>query len=117
MSLAVWDHRQLLSATVSKGSIGSQLLTDIFSLDWEASDDFHPDDTNTAEDYEKTQFLDLRKPLLRQIWEANFRSELPMAILRNVTDICTVNLITFSKCINPVICLNPLVYLDQMYLK
>jgi 4-hydroxysphinganine ceramide fatty acyl 2-hydroxylase len=41
--------------------------------DWEAPDDFHPEDTNSSEDFEKNQFLDLRKPLLRQVWEANFR--------------------------------------------
>lgn len=40
--------------------------------DWEASDDFHPEDTNSAEDFEKTQFLDLRTPLLQQMWQANF---------------------------------------------
>ncbi|KAF5336402.1 hypothetical protein D9611_006534 [Ephemerocybe angulata] len=42
------------------------------SEDWEATDDFHPDDTDTARDFEKNEFLDLRKPLLRQMWEANF---------------------------------------------
>ncbi|EFI26769.1 oxidoreductase [Coprinopsis cinerea okayama7 len=42
------------------------------SDDWEATDDFHPDDTDTARDFEKNQFLDLRKPLLAQMWEANF---------------------------------------------
>ncbi|TFK71889.1 oxidoreductase [Pluteus cervinus] len=40
--------------------------------DWEATDDFHPDNTDSLKDYEKNQFLDLRKPLLRQVWEANF---------------------------------------------
>jgi len=44
----------------------------IVDENWEAPDDFHPDDTNLAEDFEKNKFLDLRKPLLRQIWEANF---------------------------------------------
>lgn len=43
------------------------------SLDWVADDDFHPDDTNLDEDYLKSEFLDLRKPLLRQVWEGNFR--------------------------------------------
>jgi len=41
--------------------------------DWEATDDFHPENTDSAEDFEKTQFLDLRTPLLRQMWQANFR--------------------------------------------
>jgi 4-hydroxysphinganine ceramide fatty acyl 2-hydroxylase len=40
--------------------------------DWEAPDDFHPEATDSAVDFEKTEFLDLRKPLLRQVWEANF---------------------------------------------
>ncbi len=43
------------------------------ALDWEATDDFHPDNTDSLKDYEKNQFVDLRKPLLRQVWEANFR--------------------------------------------
>ena len=29
-------------------------------------------DPDTMKDYEKNQFLDLRKPLLRQVWEANW---------------------------------------------
>lgn len=42
-------------------------------IDWVADEDFHPDDTNLDDDYLKSEFLDLRKPLLRQVWEANFR--------------------------------------------
>jgi len=41
--------------------------------DWEATDDFHPDDTDVTRDFEKNEFLDLRKPLLWQMWQANFR--------------------------------------------
>ncbi|TFK20518.1 oxidoreductase [Coprinopsis marcescibilis] len=44
----------------------------IVNDDWEATDDFHPDDTDTHKDFEKNQFLDLRKPLLQQMWRANF---------------------------------------------
>lgn len=40
--------------------------------DWEATEDFHPEDTDLSRDFEKNQFLDLRKPLLRQVWEGNF---------------------------------------------
>ncbi|KAF9564482.1 oxidoreductase [Agrocybe pediades] len=40
--------------------------------DWEAPDDFHPEETDTAKDYEKNTFLDLRKPLLRQVWESDW---------------------------------------------
>lgn len=42
-------------------------------VDWEATDDFYPQETDGAKDYDKNQFLDLRKPLLKQVWEANFR--------------------------------------------
>lgn len=41
--------------------------------DWVPADDFHPEDTDEAKDFEKNQFLDLRKPLLKQMWDANFR--------------------------------------------
>ncbi|TFK41614.1 fatty acid-2 hydroxylase [Crucibulum laeve] len=44
----------------------------VVSDDWEATDDFVPDDTDTIKDFEKSQFLDLNKPLLRQLWDANF---------------------------------------------
>ncbi|CCO29530.1 hypothetical protein BN14_03544 [Rhizoctonia solani AG-1 IB] len=52
------------------GRLGSDAV--VVSDDWVATDDFHPDDTDTAADFEKAQFLDLRKPLLRQVWESNF---------------------------------------------
>ncbi|KAF7972148.1 hypothetical protein HWV62_11125 [Athelia sp. TMB] len=44
----------------------------IVDENWEATDDFHPDDTNSEDDYVKHQFLDLRKPLLKQLLFANF---------------------------------------------
>ena len=40
--------------------------------DWVADDDFEPENTDVAVDFEKNQFLDLRKPLFRQVWEANW---------------------------------------------
>jgi 4-hydroxysphinganine ceramide fatty acyl 2-hydroxylase len=43
----------------------------IFS-DWDAPDDFHPEETDSAADFSKNQFLDLSKPLFRQVWEGNF---------------------------------------------
>lgn len=52
------------------GRLGTQATT--VSDDWEAADDFKPEDTDTAEDFAKTQFLDLRQPLLWQMWQANF---------------------------------------------
>ena len=39
---------------------------------WEATDDFEPEETDTSADYEKNQFLDLRQPLLKQVWQANW---------------------------------------------
>jgi cytochrome b involved in lipid metabolism len=45
----------------------------VVSDDWVATDDFAPEDTDEAADYEKNQFLDLRKPLMRQMWNCNFR--------------------------------------------
>jgi 4-hydroxysphinganine ceramide fatty acyl 2-hydroxylase len=45
----------------------------VVSDDWVATDDFTPEDTDEAVDYEKNQFLDLRKPLMRQMWDCNFR--------------------------------------------
>ncbi|KAK7046644.1 ceramide very long chain fatty acid hydroxylase [Favolaschia claudopus] len=52
------------------GKLGTEET--IVSDDWEAPDDFQPEETNSAEDYKKNQFLDLSKPLLRQVWEGNF---------------------------------------------
>ena len=49
--------------------------------DWEADDDFHPDDTNLVDDFEKSEFLDLRRPLLRQVWQGNFRSVSPSTMI------------------------------------
>ncbi|KAF8434523.1 hypothetical protein L210DRAFT_3763029 [Boletus edulis BED1] len=52
------------------GRLGTEPTT--VSDDWEATDDFHPEDTDSAEDFAKTQFLNLREPLLWQMWNANF---------------------------------------------
>lgn len=43
--------------------------------DWEAPDDFHPEETLPEEDFARCEFLDLSKPLLRQVWESNFSKE------------------------------------------
>ncbi|KAH7345588.1 fatty acid-2 hydroxylase [Rhizoctonia solani] len=67
------DHSDSAYEMLDEYVIG-RLGTDatVVSDDWVATDDFHPDDTDTAADFEKAQFLDLRKPLLRQVWESNF---------------------------------------------
>ncbi|KAI0264676.1 fatty acid-2 hydroxylase [Gloeopeniophorella convolvens] len=44
----------------------------LVSEDWVATDDFEPEDTDEAADFEKNQFLDLRKPLMKQMWDCNF---------------------------------------------
>ncbi|KAH8830000.1 oxidoreductase [Flagelloscypha sp. PMI_526] len=52
------------------GKLGSEEA--IVDENWEARDDFHPEETDTAADFEKNQFLDLKKPLLKQVWFSNF---------------------------------------------
>ena len=41
--------------------------------DWVADENYRPEDTDQTKDFEKNQFLDLRRPLICQVWEANFR--------------------------------------------
>ena len=53
------------------GRLGAE--ENVVSDDWVATDDFAPEDTDEAADYEKNQFLDLRKPLMRQMWDCDFR--------------------------------------------
>ncbi|KAK0211526.1 oxidoreductase [Armillaria fumosa] len=52
------------------GKLGGEEHT--CSDDWTATDDFHPEDTDSTKDFEKNEFLDLRRPLLAQVWYANF---------------------------------------------
>lgn len=44
----------------------------IVDENWVASENFKPDETDVSSDYEKNQFLDLRRPLLMQFLYANF---------------------------------------------
>jgi 4-hydroxysphinganine ceramide fatty acyl 2-hydroxylase len=44
----------------------------IVDENWVASENFQPDETDASSDYEKNQFLDLRRPLLTQFLYANF---------------------------------------------
>lgn len=39
------------------------------------TDDFKPSATDESSDYKKHKFLDLSKPLIRQVWESNFTKE------------------------------------------
>lgn len=47
----------------------------VLTADWVADENFHPDETNVASDYNKNQFLDLSKPLLMQVWNAPWGKE------------------------------------------
>ncbi|GAA6043520.1 hypothetical protein JCM8097_002256 [Rhodosporidiobolus ruineniae] len=39
---------------------------------FEFKDDWHPEDTDNHKDWEKNQFLDLERPLIMQVWNAEF---------------------------------------------
>ncbi|KAJ7770497.1 oxidoreductase [Mycena metata] len=52
------------------GKLGTE--ESILRDDFVASDDFHPEETNSVDDFKKSEFLDLSKPLIRQVWEGNF---------------------------------------------
>ncbi|KAK0498323.1 oxidoreductase [Armillaria luteobubalina] len=52
------------------GRVGNEENT--CSQDWVVDEDFHPEDTDLRADFAKNAFLDLSKPLLPQVWYANF---------------------------------------------
>ncbi|KAH7105184.1 oxidoreductase [Auriculariales sp. MPI-PUGE-AT-0066] len=67
------EHSQSAYQMLSEyavGKIGSDFTT--VDENWVATDDFHPEDTNAADDFEKSQFLDLTKPLLWQLLNSQF---------------------------------------------
>jgi 4-hydroxysphinganine ceramide fatty acyl 2-hydroxylase len=43
--------------------------------DWVPDPNFHPEDTDTLSDFQRSKFLDLSQPLLSQVWRANFSKE------------------------------------------
>lgn len=45
------------------------------SEDWVPDPNYHPEDTDTLADFKRSKFLDLTKPLLPQVWRANFSKE------------------------------------------
>jgi cytochrome b involved in lipid metabolism len=63
----------------------------VVNEDWVATDDFAPEDTDEAADYEKNQFLDLRKPLMRQMWDCNFRHVFPSILRGHVHVLTTIS--------------------------
>ena len=44
----------------------------ITNPDFEFHDDWHPEDTDNKSDWERNQFLDLDRPLIMQVWNADF---------------------------------------------
>lgn len=83
--------------------------------DWEATDDFHPDNTDSAVDYEKNQFLDLRKPLFMQMWRAKFRYYAHPASRITRSYLGTASCIILNKSINHDTCQNLRVFLVQIF--
>jgi hypothetical protein len=51
--------------------------------DWVPRDDFHPDETDTIADFKSNKFLDLGKPLLVQVWRANWTKEYYLSQVHN----------------------------------
>ncbi|KAF8311442.1 hypothetical protein DL93DRAFT_2208961 [Clavulina sp. PMI_390] len=70
------EHSDSAYAMLSEylvGKIGAAAT--IVDENWEATDDFHPEETLPEEDFAQCEFLDLSKPLLRQVWESNWSKE------------------------------------------
>jgi len=55
----------------------------IVSADWVPRDDFHPDETDTLADFNRNKFLDLSKPLLIQVLQANWTKEYYLSQVHN----------------------------------
>ncbi|ORY34242.1 hypothetical protein BCR39DRAFT_517187 [Naematelia encephala] len=55
----------------------------IVSEDWVADVDFHPDETDTLADFNRSKFLDLSKPLLAQVWSAPWTKEYYLSQVHN----------------------------------
>ena len=59
-------------------------LTSIrLTVDWVATDDFHPDETDALADYNRSKFLDLNKPLIMQVWGAPWTKEYYLSQVHN----------------------------------
>lgn len=101
------------------GRLGAE--ESVVSDDWVATDDFTPEDTDEAADYEKNQFLDLRKPLMQQMWDGNFRHVFLCQANRdrvmNDHNIPAAKHIIFNKSINPDTSPNLPVSLDTQRLR
>lgn len=52
-------------------------------VDWVPREDFHPDETDTLADYNRSKFLDLSKPLIMQVWGAPWTKEYYLSQVHN----------------------------------
>ncbi|KAK4683721.1 4-hydroxysphinganine ceramide fatty acyl 2-hydroxylase, partial [Tremellales sp. Uapishka_1] len=53
------------------------------TADWVADENFHPDETDTLADFNRSKFLDLSKPLLAQVWRAKWTKEYYLSQVHN----------------------------------
>lgn len=55
----------------------------LIGIDWVPREDFHPDETDALADFNRNKFLDLSKPLLKQVWNARFTKEYYLSQVHN----------------------------------
>ncbi|KAL7415184.1 hypothetical protein BDY24DRAFT_383994 [Mrakia frigida] len=69
-------HSKSAYQMMSEFVVGRVVIADkIVDDDWEATEDFHPDDTDVMADFERCEFIDLSQPMLPQILWGNFSKE------------------------------------------
>ncbi len=73
---------------VSEGESELELVTLVLlfadqGVDWVPNEHFHPDETDALADFNRNKFLDLSKPLLAQVWRANFTKEYYLSQVHN----------------------------------
>ena len=62
---------------------GSSRVTLRVHVDWVPKEDFFPDETDALADFNRNRFLDLSKPLLMQVWRANWTKEYYLSQVHN----------------------------------
>ncbi|KAF9519780.1 hypothetical protein BS47DRAFT_1481693 [Hydnum rufescens UP504] len=63
------DHSQAAYDILNQYAVGKIGATPaLVNGDWVVTDHFHPNETSPDDDYEKNEFLDLNKPLIRQMF-------------------------------------------------
>ena len=75
------DER-IVSEGESHGSGSPRVILSVGS-DWVPKDDFFPDETDALADFNRNRFLDLSKPLLMQVWRANWTKEYYLSQVHN----------------------------------